>query len=111
MNINGTTEVCFANYGGKWYYIFIFFMAQLLMGAGATPLFTLGPAYLDENVHPKSSPIYLAVFFACTLLGPGLGFISGGTLLNIYVDITQVRVPINSLNSIPALNNHLKKNI
>ena len=60
------------------------------MGGGTTPLYTLGPAYIDENVHPKSSPIYLAVFFASSLLGPGLGFISGGSLLNIYVDVTQV---------------------
>lgn len=86
---NDTSEFCFADYGGQWYYIFIFFVAQLLMGAGATSLFTLGPAYLDENVHPKSSPVYLAVFFSMTLLGPGLGFVLGGSLLNIYIDITQ----------------------
>lgn len=89
LNVNGTSEFCFAQYGGRWYYIFIFFLGQLLMGAGTTPLFTLGPAYIDENVHPKSSPVYLAIFFAFTLLGPGLGFISGGSLLNIYIDITQ----------------------
>lgn len=90
LSVNGTSEFCFSNYGGRWYYIFIFFLAQLLMGGGTTPLYTLGPAYIDENVHPKSSPIYLAVFFASSLLGPGLGFISGGSLLKIYVDVTQV---------------------
>ena len=90
LNVNGTSEFCFAQYGGRWYYIFIFFLGQLLMGAGTTPMFTLGPAYIDENLHPKSSPVYLAIFFAFTLLGPGLGFISGGSLLNIYIDITQV---------------------
>ena len=89
---NGTSEFCFADYGGRWYYIFIFFLAQLLMGAGTTPLYTLGPTYIDENVHPKSSPVYLAVFFAMSTLGPGLGFISGGSLLNIYIDVTQVIV-------------------
>jgi len=92
LGVNGTSEVCFADYGGQWYYILIFFMAQLLMGAGTTPLYTLGPAYIDENVHPKSSPVYLAVFFSLTLLGPGLGFISGGSLLNIYIDVTQVNM-------------------
>lgn len=89
LGVNGTSEICFADYGGQWYYMLIFFMAQLLMGAGTTPLYTLGPAYIDENVHPKSSPVYLAVFFSLTLLGPGLGFISGGSLLNIYIDVTQ----------------------
>lgn len=92
LGVNGTSEFCFADYGSQWYYMFIFFMAQLLMGAGTTPLYTLGPAYIDENVHPKSSPVYLAVFFSLTLLGPGLGFISGGSLLNIYIDVTQVNM-------------------
>lgn len=87
---NATSEFCFGQYGGEWYHMFIFFLGQLLMGAGTTPVFTLGPAYIDENVHPKSSPVYLAVFFALTLLGPGLGFIGGGSLLNIYIDITPV---------------------
>ncbi|XP_029185386.2 solute carrier organic anion transporter family member 4A1-like [Acropora millepora] len=89
MGGNATSEFCFGQYGGEWYYIFIFFLGQLLMGAGTTPLYTLGPAYIDENVHPKSSPVYLAVFFSLTLLGPGLGFIGGGSLLNIYIDITR----------------------
>jgi len=89
LSVNGTSEFCFADYGSRWYYIFIFFLGQLLMGAGTTPLYTLGPAYIDENVHPKSSPVYLAVFFALTTLGPGLGFISGGSLLKIYVDVKQ----------------------
>ncbi|KAK2570992.1 Solute carrier organic anion transporter family member 4A1, partial [Acropora cervicornis] len=89
MGGNATSGFCFGQYGGEWYYIFIFFLGQLLMGAGTTPLYTLGPAYIDENVHPKSSPVYLAVFFSLTLLGPGLGFISGGSLLNIYIDITR----------------------
>ena len=92
VSINGTSEFCFADYGGQWYNIFIFFLAQLLMGAGTTPLYTLGPAYIDENVPPKSSPVYLAVFFAFSTLGPGLGFISGGSLLNIYVDVTQASI-------------------
>lgn len=67
------------------------------MGAGTTPLYTLGPAYIDENVHPKSSPVYLAVFFSLTLLGPGLGFISGGSLLNIYIDVTQVYIWVHNM--------------
>ena len=94
LSSNGTSEFCFDQYGGRWYYLFIFFLAQLLMGGGTTPLYTLGPAYIDENVHPKSSPLYLAVFFSMSLLGPGMGFISGGSLLNIYIDITQVSIGV-----------------
>jgi MFS family permease len=68
----------------------IFSIAQMLMGAGTTPLYSLGPAYIDENVHPKASPIYLGVWFATTIMGPGLGFIVGGSILSIYVDINLV---------------------
>ena len=64
----------------------------MIMGAGTTPLYALGPAYLDENVSPKSAPVYLGVFFASALFGPGLGFAVGGSMLEIWVDVTMVRV-------------------
>lgn len=37
----------------------VFLCAQLLHGAGATPLFTLGVTYIDENVSKKMSSVYL----------------------------------------------------
>ena len=74
-------------------------MAQILMGIGSTPLFSLGPAYIDENVHPKSVPVYIGVWYAATWLGPGMGFIAGGYFSTIFVDITLVR------NAEPLLNN------
>lgn len=39
--------------------VWLFFAAQLLHGAGASPLFTLGVTYLDENVSTKMSSVYL----------------------------------------------------
>lgn len=61
------------------------------MGAGTTPLYSLAPAYIDENVQPKASPIYLGIFFAAAIAGPGLGFVTGGPILNeIYIHINQV---------------------
>ncbi|EDO47199.1 predicted protein, partial [Nematostella vectensis] len=71
------------------YYLLVFVIAQLLMGAGTTPLFSLGPAYIDENVHPKSMPIYLSFWYAATILGPGLGFVVGGYFLSMFVDLKQ----------------------
>ena len=74
----------------EWYYMFIFIIAKLLLGAGTAPLFTLGAAYIDENVKPKVAPIYIGVWYAATFFGPGIGFVAGGSLLNIYVDLIQV---------------------
>lgn len=42
--------------------VWLFFAAQLLHGAGASPLFTLGVTYLDENVSTKMSSVYLGKF-------------------------------------------------
>ena len=93
-NLNSTSSDknrCFTGYSGDWYYLFVFSLAQMVMGAGTTPLFALGPAYLDENVSPKSAPIYLGLFFASALFGPGLGLVVGGSILTIWVDIEMVR--------------------
>ena len=73
-----------------WYYILIFVLGQLLIGAGASPIYNLCAAYLDENVSRKNSGIYLAVFYAVSATGPALGFLLGGYFLTIYVDIEQV---------------------
>ncbi|XP_031572441.1 solute carrier organic anion transporter family member 4C1-like isoform X2 [Actinia tenebrosa] len=73
---------------GTSMYLMIFILSQLLSGAGTTPLHTLGTSYIDENVDPKYTSVYIGVFYATIMLGPGLGSIIGGNLLNfIYVDI------------------------
>ncbi|XP_039273771.2 solute carrier organic anion transporter family member 4A1-like [Styela clava] len=71
-----------------------FITSQLLHGIGTTPLYTLALTYLDENVKQVYSSVYHGVFYAVSLIGPGLGYLLGGQLLNIYtnpgetVDIT-----------------------
>ena len=73
-----------------WYYILIFVLGQLLIGAGASPIYTLCTAFIDENVSRKNSGICLAVFYTVSGLGPALGYVLGGYFLTIYVDIDQV---------------------
>ena len=38
---------------------YILFMAQLLHGVGATPIFTLAVTYLDDNLKAKMTPMYV----------------------------------------------------
>ena len=59
----------------EWYYIAIFVLGQLLIGAGASPIYTLSTAFIDENVSRKNSGICLAVFYTLSGLGPALGFV------------------------------------
>lgn len=40
-------------------YRLVFMLGQFLHGMGATPLYTLGVTYLDENVKSSHSPIYI----------------------------------------------------
>lgn len=68
-------------------YKYIFFLGQLLHGAGASPFYTLGCTYLDENVPTKMSSVYIGIYYTMALLGPALGYLLGGQLLKIYTDI------------------------
>ena len=90
ITLNTTTpadQICKTT---EWYYILIFVLGQLLIGAGASPVYTLCAAFIDENVSRKNSGICLAVFYTVSGLGPALGFVLGGYFLTIYVDIEQV---------------------
>lgn len=69
-------------------YRLIFMLGQLLHGVGATPLYTLGVTYLDENVKSSYSPIYIAIFYTA-ILGPAAGYLIGGAMLNVYTEVGQ----------------------
>ncbi|XP_028405817.1 solute carrier organic anion transporter family member 4C1-like [Dendronephthya gigantea] len=73
----------------EWYYIFIFILGQLLIGAGASPIYNLAISYVDENVSRKNSGMYLAILYAISAVGPALGFLLAGYFLTIWVDIEQ----------------------
>ncbi|ALC38472.1 Oatp26F [Drosophila busckii] len=79
--------------------VWLFFAAQLLHGAGASPLFTLGVTYLDENVSTKMSSVYLGIFYTMTIIGPAVGYVLGGQLLLIYTDFLHVDAADLSLTS------------
>ncbi|XP_072489447.1 solute carrier organic anion transporter family member 4A1 [Notamacropus eugenii] len=70
-------------------YRFVFMLGQFLHGIGATPLYTLGVTYLDENVKSNYSPVYIAIFYTAAILGPAAGYLIGGAMLNIYTEIGQ----------------------
>ena len=74
----------------KWYFVFLLVIGQLIIGAGSSPIFNLGPSYLDENVSQKNSGLTIGIYYCVATLGSGLGFILGGYFLAIYVDFKQV---------------------
>ncbi|GAB6030943.1 hypothetical protein CHUAL_007768 [Chamberlinius hualienensis] len=66
--------------------VFIFLIAQLLIGCGASPLFTLGTTYIDDHVKRDSSSVYIGCMYSMVAFGPVCGFLLGGFLLSYYVD-------------------------
>ncbi|KAL7741794.1 hypothetical protein ACLKA6_000399 [Drosophila palustris] len=79
--------------------VWLFFAAQLLHGAGASPLFTLGVTYLDENVSTKMSSVYLGIYYTMAIIGPAVGYVLGGQLLLLYTDFVTVDAADLSLTS------------
>lgn len=68
VNLPERTGMCSANRtspcrdkegGGLSNYRFVFMLGQFLHGVGATPLYTLGVTYLDENVNSNYAPVYM----------------------------------------------------
>ena len=58
----------------------------MIIGCGASTLYTVGTGFIDDSTHPRYSSIYLSVFYIVTVLGPALGFGFGGFFLSLFVD-------------------------
>lgn len=57
---SNVTDSCQDSTGaGLSAYRYVFMLGQFLHGVGATPLYTLGVTYLDENVKSNYAPVYI----------------------------------------------------
>ncbi|XP_078703455.1 solute carrier organic anion transporter family member 4C1-like [Branchiostoma floridae x Branchiostoma belcheri] len=92
FNETSDDGVCSAEGGeSSWLpnFLYVFILGQLLNGVGGIPLYTFGPQYLEQSVSTKSSGIYLGIFYAVSYLGPAVGFLLGGQLLTLYIDLEK----------------------
>ncbi|KAI8502318.1 hypothetical protein Bbelb_199060, partial [Branchiostoma belcheri] len=90
-------------------YLYVFIAAQLLMSFCPGPLYSVGVAYLDENVKKKVSGAYIVttkpptklsnelnlgpdkrILYAVASAGPGLGYVIISLMLNQYIDWPEV---------------------
>ncbi|MEE6458874.1 hypothetical protein FKM82_000452 [Ascaphus truei] len=87
---NSTVQNCTDNKGSPLTkYLYVFVLAQLLMGVGGTPLYTLGTAYFDDSLPAHKSSLYIGIGYGMSVVGPAIGFLIGGQLLNIYIDFNK----------------------
>ena len=69
-------------------------VAQIVLGVGAAPLYTVGPALIDEVWESSaSSSRALGFFFASAAVGPAVGFVLGGLTLSRWVEGEAARPP------------------
>ncbi|XP_048449655.1 solute carrier organic anion transporter family member 4C1-like [Rhincodon typus] len=76
-------------------FLLVFLLGQLLHGVGGTPLYTLGTAHIDDSVSTEKSSLYIGIGSGMSVLGPAFGYILGGQLLDIYIDVNRIsKVPL-----------------
>nr|XP_045743139.1 solute carrier organic anion transporter family member 4C1 [Mirounga angustirostris] len=68
-------------------YLYVFILGQLLLGTGGTPLYTLGTAFIDGSVPTHKSSLYIGIGYSMSILGPAVGYVLGGQLLTLYIDM------------------------
>lgn len=66
--------------------VMVFLLAQLLLGCGGSPLFTLGTTYIDDHVTSENSSLYIGCMYSMAAFGPVLGFLLGAYLLSFHMD-------------------------
>ncbi|XP_063820143.1 solute carrier organic anion transporter family member 4C1-like [Pseudophryne corroboree] len=94
---SSSTEICTGkNYSHLSNYLYVFILGQLLMGVGGTPLYTLGIAFFDDNLPTHKSSLYIGIAYGMGIVGPAVGYLIGGELLDIYIDFEK-------LSSVPLL--------
>ncbi|XP_047412528.1 solute carrier organic anion transporter family member 4C1 isoform X1 [Sciurus carolinensis] len=70
-------------------YLYVFILGQLLLGTGGTPLYTLGTAFIDDSVPTDKSSLYIGIGYSMSILGPAIGYVLGGQLLTMYIDVAM----------------------
>ncbi|RDD38714.1 Solute carrier organic anion transporter family member 4A1 [Trichoplax sp. H2] len=74
-------------------FFFLFLIAELLMGAGNNLIWSIGITYLDENVPPVSSPLYVSAIYTISMIGPSLGYIIVSIFLKVFVNWPEAAPP------------------
>ncbi|KAK6059976.1 organic Anion Transporter Polypeptide family protein, partial [Cooperia oncophora] len=89
VDTSALTASCAAqkqNQPGTFQYVFLFCLAHFLHGIGATPLFTIGVSYIDENVGKALSSLFVGIFYSFIVFGPAAGFLTAGKFLTYHTD-------------------------
>ncbi|XP_078610405.1 solute carrier organic anion transporter family member 4A1-like isoform X1 [Branchiostoma floridae x Branchiostoma japonicum] len=68
-------------------YKYVFILGKFIVGTGTCTLFSLGVTYINENSLATQTSIYLGIFYAFSIVGPGVGYLLSSVFLNIPGDL------------------------
>uniref|UniRef100_A0A4W3JUV3 Solute carrier organic anion transporter family member n=1 Tax=Callorhinchus milii TaxID=7868 RepID=A0A4W3JUV3_CALMI len=91
MSIEKNLKSCAETETTNMMYVLVI-VAQVIIGAGATPIQPLGVSYIDDHVRKRDSSLYIGVLFTTMLFGPAFGFMLGSLFTTIYVDAIFIDV-------------------
>ncbi|CAG5109571.1 Oidioi.mRNA.OKI2018_I69.chr2.g4091.t1.cds [Oikopleura dioica] len=70
-------------------YMFIFLLANLIIGMGGSPIYTLGTTYVHDAAPVRSAPVYVSVVYLVGAIGPAAGYVLASQVENRWVDPFQ----------------------
>ncbi|CBY36926.1 unnamed protein product [Oikopleura dioica] len=70
-------------------YMFIFLLANVIIGMGGSPIFTLGTTYVHDAAPVRSAPLYVSVVYLVGAIGPAAGYVLASQVENRWVDPLQ----------------------
>jgi Organic Anion Transporter Polypeptide (OATP) family len=74
----------------------ILFIAQMISGVGGTLYYTLGVAYMDDNIKKSKTPALLSLSYFLRMLGPALGYTLASFCLKLYISPSLTPIITNS---------------
>ncbi|XP_051732994.1 solute carrier organic anion transporter family member 2B1 [Ctenopharyngodon idella] len=87
--VEESDQKCNQNNTGNGVYP-IFLLGQLLLGIGGVPIQPFGISYIDDFAEKRSSPFYLGILFAVTVIGPAFGYMMSSAVLRFFVDVDKM---------------------
>lgn len=63
----------------------VLFAAQFISGIGGSLYYTLGVAYMDDNIKKSKTPVLLSLSYFLRMLGPAIGYALASMCLRVYI--------------------------
>eukprot|EP01147_Barroeca_monosierra_P002113 gene2113-8008_t len=83
------------NYSLSWLFYIAFIICQIMLGVGASAVDSLGVSFIDDNINPKHTSLYISLAQSGNAIGAAIGFLVGSTFLSIYVTLRKPPMNIN----------------